>query len=155
MDVKAEIITIGNELITGAQDDTNGPYVAQRLFSQGISVQRIISVGDDAETTTRALKESITRADLVLITGGLGPTRDDITTEVATKALGKKLVLFPEALDHINKVLGSYKVPTTEGQKKQAYFPEGAEIIPNPKGTAPGFLIKENIEYILAPLMIK
>ena len=143
MDVKAEIITIGNELITGVQVDTNGPYLAQHLFGQGISVQRIISVGDGAGVIAGALKESITRADLVLITGGLGPTRDDITTEAVTKALGKKLVFYPEALDHINKALGSYNVPTTEGQKKQAYFPEGAEIIPNPQGTALGFLIKE------------
>lgn len=143
MDVKTEIITIGNELITGIQVDTNGPYLAQRLFGKGISVQRIVSVGDDAGAIAAALKESITRADLVLITGGLGPTRDDITTEVITKALGKKLVFYPVALDHINKILGSYNVPTTERQKKQAYFPEGAEIIPNPKGTAPGFIIKE------------
>ncbi|HJX32212.1 MAG TPA: competence/damage-inducible protein A, partial [Thermodesulfobacteriota bacterium] len=143
MDVKAEIITIGNELITGAQVDTNGPYLAQRLLSQGILVQRIISVGDEAQEIAHALKESIERSDLVIITGGLGPTCDDITTEAVTKILKKRLVLYPEALDHINKILGSYNVPTTEGQKKQAYFPEGAEIIPNPKGTAPGFLIKE------------
>ena len=143
MDVKAEIITIGNELITGVQVDTNGPYLAQRLFSRGISVQKIVSVGDDAGAIAGALKESITRSDLVLITGGLGPTRDDVTTDVATKVLKKRLVFYPEALDHINKILGSYNVPTTEGQKKQAYFPEGAEIISNPKGTAPGFLIKE------------
>lgn len=143
MDVKAEIITIGNELITGVQVDTNGPYLAQRLFGQGISVQRIVSLGDGAEAIAGALKESIGRADLVLITGGLGPTRDDVTTEVATKVLKKRLVFHPEALDHINKVLGSYNIPKTEGQKKQAYFPEGAELIPNPKGTAPGFLIKE------------
>jgi nicotinamide-nucleotide amidase len=143
LDVKAEIITIGNELITGVQVDTNGPYLAQRLFGQGISVQRIVSVGDGVEAIAGALNESITRADLVLITGGLGPTRDDVTTEVVTKVLKKKLVFYPEALDHINKILGSYNVPTTEGQKKQAYFPEGAELIPNPKGTAPGFLIKE------------
>ena len=143
MDVKAEIITIGNELITGAQVDTNGPYLAQRLFSQGISVRKIVSVGDGVEAIADALKESITRADLVLITGGLGPTSDDITTEVAGKVFQRKLILCFEALDHIKKVLGSYNVAMTEGQKKQAYFPEGAEIIPNPKGTAPGFLIKE------------
>ena len=95
MDVKAEIITIGNELITGAQVDTNGPYLAQRLFSQGISVQKIVSVGDGVEAIAGALKESITRADLVLITGGLGPTRDDVTTEVVTKVLKKKLVFYP------------------------------------------------------------
>ena len=143
MDVRAEIITIGNELITGIQVDTNGPYLAQRLFGQGISVQRIESVGDDAETITHALSDSIARADLVLITGGLGPTRDDVTTEVATRVLRKKLVFYPEALDHITTMLGSYNVAMTEGQKKQAYFPEGAETIPNPKGTAPGFLIKQ------------
>ena len=143
MDVKAEILTIGTELITGIQVDTNGPYLAQRLLGQGISVQRMISVGDDAGAIAGALKESIARADLVLITGGLGPTRDDITTEVVARFLRKKLILYPEVLDHINKVLSSYNIPTTEGQKKQAYFPEGAEIIPNPKGTAPGFLIKE------------
>jgi nicotinamide-nucleotide amidase len=103
----------------------------------------MISVGDGVEAIAGALKDSIKRADLVIITGGLGSTRDDITTEVATNILKKKLVFSPETLDHINKILVSYNVPMTEGQKKQAYFPEGAEIIPNPKGTAAGFLIKE------------
>ncbi|HPD60943.1 MAG TPA: molybdopterin-binding protein, partial [Thermodesulfobacteriota bacterium] len=93
MDVRAEIITIGNELITGIQVDTNGPYLSQCLLSRGISVQRIISVGDNEEEITTAFKESIKRSDLVIITGGLGPTRDDVTTGVAGKVLQKKLVL--------------------------------------------------------------
>lgn len=144
MAVKAEIITIGNELITGVQVDTNGPCLAHRLLTRGIPVHRIVSVGDHAGKIAEALQESIARADLVLITGGLGPTSDDITAEAITGALGKKLVCYPEALEHIRTVLGSYNVPMTEGQKKQAFFPEGSEIIPNPKGTAPGFLIKED-----------
>lgn len=130
MDVKAEIITIGNELITGVQVDTNGPYLAQRLFGQGISVQRIVSVGDDAGAIAGALNESITRADLVLITGGLGPTRDDVTTEAVTKVLKKKLVFYPAALDHIKKILSSYNVATTEGRKNKHTFPKERRLFP-------------------------
>lgn len=143
MDLKGEIITIGNELITGTQVDTNGPYLAERLLSQGISIKRIISVGDDAEAISQALKESMERSRLVFITGGLGPTSDDITTEVAAKVLGRRLILYPEVLGGIKKLTVSFGIEITPGQKKQAYLPEGAEPIPNPVGTAPGFLVTE------------
>lgn len=143
MDLNAEIITVGNELISGVQIDTNSAYLAQQLFAQGITVQRIISVGDEEEIITQVITESIRRAPLIIITGGLGPTSDDITTEVVAKALGKKLVFYPEILEQIEKVLAGYNVPMSERQKKQAYFPDGAEIIPNLRGTAPGFFLKE------------
>jgi nicotinamide-nucleotide amidase len=141
--LKGEIITIGNELISGSKVDTNGPYLAERLYSKGISVPRIISVGDDQETIAHAVRESVERADLVLLTGGLGPTTDDITTEVTAQALKRKLVLHPETWERIKKLIRSFGAKITDGQKKQAYLPEGAELIPNRKGTAPGYLLKE------------
>jgi len=96
LDIRGEIITIGNELIAGAQVDTNSAYLAEKLQNRGISVQRIISIGDDAHAIATAVKESIERAELILITGGLGPTSDDITTETAARILKIKLKLYPE-----------------------------------------------------------
>jgi nicotinamide-nucleotide amidase len=141
--LKAEIITIGNELISGSTVDTNSAYLAERLYSRGIPVQRIVSVGDNPESIAHAVRESVERADLVVLTGGLGPTSDDITTEATTRALKRKLVLHPEAWEHLKKLLKTFGAKITDSQKKQAYLPEGAELIPNPKGTAPGYLLKE------------
>jgi len=144
LEIRGEIITIGNELITGVQVDTNGSYLAERLHSRGISVQRIISVGDDAEAIAHAIRESMERADIVLVTGGLGPTSDDITTEVAARFLKRTLTFHRETWEHIKNLIGSLGLEMTDGQKKQAYFPEGAEVVPNLIGTAPGFLVKED-----------
>ncbi len=143
MDIRGEIITIGNELIAGAQVDTNSAYLAEKLQNRGISVQRIISIGDDAHAIATAVKESIERAELILITGGLGPTSDDITTETAARVLKRKLKFYPEVWEKIKKLISSFGLEITEGQKKQAYLPEGSELINNPIGTAPGYLVKE------------
>ncbi|MBW1679383.1 MAG: competence/damage-inducible protein A [Deltaproteobacteria bacterium] len=149
MVLRGEIIAIGDELITGVQIDTNGPYLAERLLSRGISVQRVISVGDNAEAIAHALKEGMERAELVLVTGGLGPTSDDITTEVAARVLKRKLQLYPEVWEHIKKMIVSFGLEITNGQKKQAYLPEGADLIPNPIGTAPGYLVKEESSLLI------
>lgn len=143
MDLGSEIITVGNELITGVQVDTNGAFLAEQLWARGIPVRRIVSVGDDAAALTAALMESLVRAPIVLLTGGLGPTADDITTAVVARALGREVVCDPDALDHLGGLLASYGLPPTEMQKKQACFPLGAEVLPNPRGTAPGFLLRE------------
>lgn len=143
MDVGSEIITVGNELVTGVQIDTNGAYLAEQLWAKGIPVKRIMSVGDDAAALAAALLESLARARIVLVTGGLGPTADDLTTEVVAGALRRALVCDPAALDRLSGLLASYGLPLTEMQKKQACFPLGAEVLPNPRGTAPGFLLRE------------
>ncbi|MCD6352875.1 MAG: competence/damage-inducible protein A [Proteobacteria bacterium] len=143
MDLRAEIITIGNELISGVQIDTNGSFLAERLQSRGIPVQRLVSVGDDASSVAQALRESMKRTEVILVTGGLGPTSDDITTEAAARFLGRTLQLYQEALKHIKNLMCSLGVEMTDAQKKQAYIPEGAELIPNPIGSAYGYLIKE------------
>lgn len=143
MDLGTEIITVGHELITGLQVDTNGAYLAEQLWARGIPVRRIVSVGDDEAALAAALLESLSRVRLLLITGGLGPTADDITTAVVARALGRELVCDRDALDHLGSLLASYGLPLTETQKKQAHFPLGAEVLPNPRGTAPGFLLRE------------
>lgn len=149
MVLKGEIITIGNELISGSQVDTNGAYLAERLWSRGIPIQRIMSVGDDPELIVRAVTESAERADLVVLTGGLGPTSDDITTEATARALKRKLVLHPEAWEDLKKRIRAFGAEATESQKKQAYIPEGADLIPNRKGTAPGYLLKEAQTWVI------
>ena len=143
MEIRGEIITIGDELIAGIQVDTNGVYLAERLRTRGIPIMRLISVGDNAEAIAHAIRESRKRAELVLVTGGLGPTSDDITTEVVAKVLNKKLKLYPEVWGYIKKVVVSFGLEITNGQKRQAFLPEGAEVIPNSIGTAPGYFVKE------------
>jgi nicotinamide-nucleotide amidase len=137
------VLTIGDELLSGAQIDMNGSYLAERLRSRGIEVVRLTSVGDDEEAIARALHESVDGAHVVVVTGGLGPTSDDVTAAAVARAFGRSLILNEQALKHIQNLLDSYGVEKTEGQEKQAYLPEGAEMIPNPGGTAPGFLLRE------------
>lgn len=144
MDVTGEIVTIGNELLSGSQVDTNGPYLAGRLRSRGVVVGRLTSVGDESEAIQQALAESMRRSQVVLITGGLGPTSDDITAEAASRLFNRPLQLHEQAWQHLGDLLDRYGLVMTEGQKKQALLPEAAEMIPNPLGTAPGFLIRED-----------
>ncbi len=143
MDVKAEIITIGNELLKGLQADTNSSYLADRLASRGILVCRITSVGDDFAAIHQALSESIERSQLVLVTGGLGPTSDDITTEAVSQLLQRPLRIHEQALQHLLELARAYGLAMTNGQRKQALLPEGAELIANPIGTAPGYSLQE------------
>lgn len=144
MDIKGEIITIGNELLSGVQVDTNGAYLAGRLRGRGVDVVRITSVGDEQGAIIQALNESRGRAHVVVVTGGLGPTGDDITAASVARSFDCPLVVHEEALTLLEGVLRSYGLAVTENQKKQACLPHGAEVIPNPTGTAPGFLMKED-----------
>ncbi len=137
------MITIGDELLSGAQIDTNGPYVAEQLGNHGIDVRRLTSIGDDEETIYRVLNESLHRAQVVVVTGGLGPTSDDITAATVARVFDRPLSLHEQALKHLQDLFDNYGLEVTEGQRKQAYLPEGAELIPNPRGTAPGFLLKD------------
>ncbi len=132
--MKAEIITIGDELIKGDVPDTNAPFLASRLTQIGIEVARITSVGDKAESIAQAFLESLRRSEIILCTGGLGPTPDDITVEVASKALGRELVLNEELWEDIKGRFLKLGLEVTPNNKRQALMPEGAEPIPNPLG---------------------
>ena len=139
--MKAEIITIGTELLLGQIVDTNSRWLAERLAEIGIDLYYKTTVGDNAERVKSAVQQSISRADLVITTGGLGPTQDDITREVVADALGRDLVKNKAALEEIKSYFSETGRQMTENNVTQAFLPKGAKIINNDNGTAPGFLI--------------
>jgi nicotinamide-nucleotide amidase len=142
MSLRCEILSTGDEVLTGQIVDTNAAFLADRLGSLGFEVVRHTTVGDDRATLAAAFRELGASADVVLCTGGLGPTIDDLTTEVAAEVLGASLKLDEAALAYME---GLWKVrgrAMPENNRKQAMIPEPAEVLPNPIGTAPGFTAK-------------
>ncbi len=146
--MKGEIITIGNELLSGLVTDTNSTFIAERLSSFGIEPLYITTVGDDESRIGQSLKAAVLRADVIVVTGGLGPTPDDITSKAIAKALEKRLVLFPEALDQIEIKLKKRGIKLGPGSERQALLPKGSTIIKNPVGTAPGYKISQDGKFI-------
>lgn len=138
----AEILSTGDEIRTGTLVDTNTAYIAEKLEETGIEVTRHLSVGDDIQILVSVLLEISARSDIAVVTGGLGPTTDDLTAEAAAKAAGKKLALNESALSDIRALFEKSGRPMSPSNEKQAMFPEGAECLKNPLGTAPGFSIK-------------
>jgi nicotinamide-nucleotide amidase len=140
--MKAEIFSTGDEIRTGALVDSNTAYIAEKLEENGIEVVRHISCGDNMSVITDILLEISGRADIAVVTGGLGPTTDDITAEAAAKAAGVKLILDNEALEDIRAMFQKFNRPMSKSNEKQALFPEGSAVLKNPAGTAPGFSLK-------------
>lgn len=138
-----EIITIGNELLSGSTLDTNASCIARSVNATGLPVSRISSVGDGIEEIARALKNVLAETRYVIVTGGLGPTDDDRTSRAAAQAFGRKLCLNEEALAAIEKKFQGIQLKVPFPSRKQALLPEGVQIIPNPIGTASGFLIED------------
>jgi len=141
--VKAEVLTIGDELLRGEIIDSNKAFLSDRLLSLDIETCFHSSVRDEPLDMIDAFQRAASRARVVLVSGGLGPTRDDLTAEVLAQTFGRKLVLDPRALEEIRGFFRRIGREMTENNAKQAWFPEGAEVLPNPIGTAPGFLIEE------------
>ncbi|MBN2402558.1 MAG: competence/damage-inducible protein A [Spirochaetes bacterium] len=140
--MKAEIFSTGDEIRSGALIDSNTAYIAEKLEENGIEVMRHISCGDDLQVLVEIIREIGGRADIAVVTGGLGPTTDDLTSEAAAKAAGVKLVLDQESLTHIRAMFKKFNRPMSPSNEKQAMFPEGSSVLKNPAGTAPGFSIK-------------
>jgi len=140
--MNAEIVATGEEIRTGALIDSNSAHIAERLTNTGVAVIRHTSVGDDLENLGTVFSEIGNRADIAVVTGGLGPTADDLTAEAAAKAAGVGLDLDPAALDSVEAFFKARQRTMNAASRKQAYLPEGAECIPNPVGTAPGFRLK-------------
>lgn len=133
-----EIVTIGNELLNGQTVDTNSSWMAQQLTLAGIKVSRITKVSDSGEAITGILKETEERADIVIMTGGLGPTSDDVTKPALCDFFDTRLVFREEIFRHIKALLGKRGVRINENNRKQAEVPGSAIILNNELGTAPG-----------------
>ncbi len=136
--MKAELISIGTELTTGRNLDTNCQWLSRRLAEIGLVVGWHTTVGDDLDDNLDAFRCATRRAGLVIATGGLGPTQDDLTREVLAKVAGVELVFHPETLARIEEMFRRRNRTMPDGNRVQAYLPAGAELLPNDRGTAPG-----------------
>jgi nicotinamide-nucleotide amidase len=133
-----ELIVIGSELTAGAIVDTNTQTIARMLRDSGFEVQRVAVVGDNLEQITAVVREAADRADVLITTGGLGPTVDDPTREAVARAAGVELIFHPELWKAIRARFARLNRPISGNNRQQAFLPAGAEALPNPYGTAPG-----------------
>jgi nicotinamide-nucleotide amidase len=136
--MKAEIITIGDELLIGQTIDTNSAFMGAELSAMGFEIVQITSISDKKEMIINALKEKVGRIDVVLITGGLGPTSDDITKQTLCEFFETRLIPNKEVLKDIEKMLARRNFPMNENNRRQADVPESCRVLPNAAGTAPG-----------------
>lgn len=142
--MKTEIISTGTELLLGQTLNTNTQYLGTRLSDHGFEVVYHTTVGDNPERLENALRQALKRADLIVTTGGLGPTADDLTKELIAQVLGLEMILDNYSLERIKGYFASRKREMPKSNEKQAYFPKGARILPNNYGTAPGAIISIN-----------
>ena len=137
----AEILCVGTELLMGQVLNTNAQYIARRLAAQGVSIYHQQVVGDNEQRLEEAYRLALSRADVVITSGGLGPTVDDITKRTAAKVLGKELVLNEEAYRMVCERFQQYHRKMTLNNQSQAMFTADTQILPNPNGTAPGAIV--------------
>lgn len=140
--MKAEILCVGTELLLGDIVNTNAAYIARELAQKGINVYNQSVVGDNPKRLEESLTLAFERNDMVIMTGGLGPTYDDLTKEIVAAHFGKKLVLHQPSLDAIRVFFDKLGAEMTENNVKQAMMPEGCIVLPNHNGTAPGMIIE-------------
>ncbi|HEU5086030.1 MAG TPA: CinA family nicotinamide mononucleotide deamidase-related protein, partial [Roseiflexaceae bacterium] len=141
--MKAEILAVGSELLLGETIDTNSAYLARSLAALGIGLFRKAVVGDNEERVASMIAEALERVDLLVITGGLGPTPDDITREAVARALGQPLQFHQHLLDQIEARFRSFGRTMSPSNRQQAFVPQGARIVENPRGTAPSFIVED------------
>jgi len=147
--MRAEILAVGTEILLGDIVNTNAQYLCKRLADLGISVYHQTVVGDNEERLLNAYTQAFERADIVIATGGLGPTKDDLTKETGAKYFNKELVIHDESLEYIENYFKRLNRVMSESNRKQALIPEGAIVLPNPNGTAPGCIIEENKKVLI------
>lgn len=142
--MKCEILAVGTEILLGDIVNTNAQYIAKRLSEEGIFVYYQSVIGDNPDRLKKAYELAFSRSDLVITTGGLGPTKDDLTKEIAFEYFNKTSVCHKESLEHIKSYFEKIGRQMGKTNEKQAYFPEDAIILKNNNGTAPGCIIEEN-----------
>ncbi len=141
-EIHAEVIAIGSELLLGQIVDTNTAYIAQLLSENGIELVQNTQIGDHLQRMKKAIKASIARSQIVITTGGIGPTEDDLTREAVAQVTRHPLEFQPRLMEQIEALFKNRGFRMSENNRKQAYIPEAAIAIENPKGTAPGFIVE-------------
>ncbi len=148
--INAEIIAIGTEILLGEITDTNSVYMAQQLRQIGINLYFMTSVGDNIGRIASAIQIAMSRADVVITCGGLGPTVDDMTRQGVAMVTGRDLVFHQHLFDQIAARFASFRAQMTENNRQQAYLPDGAIPIENPVGTAPSFIVEHEKNVIIS-----
>lgn len=148
--MRAEIITIGDEILIGQIVDTNAAYIAQRLNAVGFVVSERSSVGDRAEQIVRSVEESIERSDVVITTGGLGPTKDDITKTTLAKMFGGGMRIDKRVEEHVREMLAARNIAFNELNRSQAMVPESCKVLFNAHGTAPGMWFEREGKVVIS-----
>ena len=149
--MKAAVISIGNELLSGLTVDTNAAFLSERLMTIGVATVCGYTVGDDVEMISEAIGSAANHADVVLITGGLGPTDDDLTRTAVASFLGVELVLDDGLLREIAAFFKKRNYQMADKNRVQAYLPKGASPLANELGTAPGIIAKYQEKTIIIP----
>ena len=148
--MNAEVIAIGSELLLGQIIDTNSASISRSLAENGIELIHTTTVGDDLERMKETIGAAIHRSEIVITTGGIGPTEDDLTREAVAQVTQRPLTFQPHLMEQINALFQRRGFQMAESNRKQAYIPEGAIPIENPKGTAPGFIVETSRGVILS-----
>ena len=148
--MKAEIVSIGTELLLGQITDTNASYLASKLPELGIDLLWVTQVGDNLERMKDCLGRALSRSDLVLTTGGLGPTEDDLTREAIAALMGEESIVDPELVQGLREFFSRRGYQMPESNIKQATIIPSAQVIPNPRGTAPGWWVERDGRVIIA-----
>ncbi len=147
--LSAEIIAIGSELLTPSKTDTNSLWLTEKLNEIGIEVRLKTIVGDDEMRLEETIRDAVSRSDIVITTGGLGPTEDDMTRKISAKALDRELVFKDELLKELREKFKAYGYEMPEKNRSQAYIIEGAEVLPNPNGSAVGMEIEMDGKFLV------
>ncbi|MDD3920388.1 MAG: competence/damage-inducible protein A [Eubacteriales bacterium] len=142
--MNAELISVGTELLMGQVLNTDAQYMAKELAPLGVDVFHQVTVGDNPGRLKESVRLALSRADIVILSGGLGPTGDDLTKETVAEAFGLSLVTDPDSLAALKRYFACLNREMTPNNLKQADFPEGAIILDNPNGTAPGCIVEQN-----------
>lgn len=148
--MRSKIISIGDELLIGQIVNTNAAYLGEKLFSIGIPVERTVVISDEESVLLSELDDSVNNYDVTIITGGLGPTHDDITKPVIVKYFKDELITDETVLAHVKKIFSDRNIKMPEVNKGQALIPKNSEVIHNESGTAPGIWIENNGKIIIA-----
>lgn len=147
--LSAEIIAVGSELLTPERTDTNSLWLTEKLLDIGIEVKLKTIVGDDEARLEETIRDALKRSDIVITTGGLGPTEDDVTRQVSARAVGRELVYVAELETDLRERFRRWGREMPEINKRQAYVIEGAEILPNPNGSAVGMMLADGGKFLV------
>ena len=147
--MNVEILSIGTEILLGDIVNTNAAFLSRRLAAMGMNLYRQSVVGDNLGRVVSAISESFSRADMIITTGGLGPTEDDLTKEAVAAYFGLKMILDEKSVDGLRQFFEKIGRPMTDNNLRQAYFPEGSIIVKNDRGTAPACIVEKNGKVII------